>query len=92
MLTRILHNSSKLCTFFDQLNIDMSKPQRQHILDYAAGLAALFALRNPRHSTCRSLVARGLSMRGQPTGAKRDFGPGHCLLPAVGTQAVSLPL
>jgi hypothetical protein len=38
MLTRILHNSPKLCTFFDQLHINMSKPQRQHILNMADAL------------------------------------------------------
>ena len=38
MLTRIVHNSVKLCTFFEQLNIDMSKPQRQHILNMADAL------------------------------------------------------
>ena len=35
MLTRIVHNSPKLCTYFDLLNIDLSKPQRQHILNLA---------------------------------------------------------
>jgi hypothetical protein len=38
MLTRIVHNSPKLCTFFDQLNIHLSKPQRQHILNLADAL------------------------------------------------------
>jgi len=38
MLTRILHNSEKLCTFFDQLNLALSKPQRQHILNLADAL------------------------------------------------------
>ena len=38
MLTHILHNSSRLCTFLDQLNIDMSKPQRQDILNLADAL------------------------------------------------------
>jgi len=38
MLTRIVHNSPKLCTFFDQLNTDLSKPQRQHILNLADAL------------------------------------------------------
>ena len=31
MLTRIVHQSGDLCTFFDQLSIDMSQPQRRHI-------------------------------------------------------------
>jgi len=35
MLTRIVHNSPKLCTYFELLNIDLSKPQRQHILNLA---------------------------------------------------------
>jgi hypothetical protein len=38
MLTRIVHNSPKLCTFIDLLNIHLSKPQRQHILNLADGL------------------------------------------------------
>lgn len=38
MLTRIVHNSSKLCAFIDQLNLDLSKPQRQHILNLADAL------------------------------------------------------
>ncbi len=33
MLTRIVHNSPKLCAFFDSLNYDLSKPQRQHMLN-----------------------------------------------------------
>jgi hypothetical protein len=38
MLTRIVHNSPELCTFFDLLNIHLSKPQRQHILNLADAL------------------------------------------------------
>jgi hypothetical protein len=38
MLTRIVHNSAQLCTFFDQLEIELSKPQRQHILNMADAL------------------------------------------------------
>lgn len=38
MLTHILHNSVKLCTFLDQLHIDLSKPQRQHVLNMANAL------------------------------------------------------
>jgi hypothetical protein len=38
MLTHILHNSPKLCTFLDQLNLDLYKPQRQHILNMADAL------------------------------------------------------
>jgi hypothetical protein len=38
MLTRILHNSPKLCTFFDQLNLNLSQPQRQHFLNLADAL------------------------------------------------------
>jgi len=33
MFTRIVHNSPKICTFFDSLNLDLSKPQRQHMLN-----------------------------------------------------------
>jgi len=40
MLTRIVHNSPKLCTFYDRLNIHLSKPQRQHILNMADALLA----------------------------------------------------
>ena len=35
MLTRIVHNSAQLCTFIDQLALNLSKPQRQHILNLA---------------------------------------------------------
>jgi hypothetical protein len=38
MLTRIVHNSLQLCTFIDQLEIKLSKPQRQHILNMADAL------------------------------------------------------
>jgi hypothetical protein len=38
MLTRIVHNSPQLCAFFDQLNLELSKPQRQHILNMADAL------------------------------------------------------
>jgi hypothetical protein len=38
MLTRIVHNSAKLCTFINQLELNVSKPQRQHILNLADGL------------------------------------------------------
>ncbi len=38
MLTRIVHNSGQLCTFFDQLGLELSKPQRQHILNMADAL------------------------------------------------------
>jgi hypothetical protein len=38
MLTHIVHNSPKLCTFIDLLNIHLSKPQRQHILNLADAL------------------------------------------------------
>jgi len=33
MLTRIVYNSPKVCAFFDSLNLDLSKPQRQHMLN-----------------------------------------------------------
>lgn len=38
MLTRIVHNSVKLCTFIEHLNLHLSKPQRQHILNLADAL------------------------------------------------------
>lgn len=38
MLTRILHNSPKLCTFFDQLNLKLSQPQYQHMLNLSDAL------------------------------------------------------
>ena len=38
MLTRIVHNSPKLCTYFDRLNLNLSKPQRQHMLNLADAL------------------------------------------------------
>jgi hypothetical protein len=38
MLTRILHNSERLCTFFEQLEVELSQPQRRHILNMADAL------------------------------------------------------
>ena len=38
MLTRILHHSDKLCTFLDQLDIELIQPQRCHILNMADAL------------------------------------------------------
>jgi len=38
MLTRILHHSEKLCTFLDQLDIELSQPQRRHMLNMADAL------------------------------------------------------
>ena len=38
MLTRILHNSEKLCIFLDQLDPQLSQPQRRHILNMADAL------------------------------------------------------
>jgi len=38
MLTHILHNSPKLCAYLDQLNLELSKPQRQHIVNMADAL------------------------------------------------------
>jgi len=38
MLTRILHNSEKLCTFVDSLDIQLSQPQHRHILNMADAL------------------------------------------------------
>jgi hypothetical protein len=38
MLTRILHNSLNLCAFLEQLNIELSEPQRRHMLNMADAL------------------------------------------------------
>jgi hypothetical protein len=38
MLTRILDNSEQLCTFIDQLDLKLSQPQRQHIINMADAL------------------------------------------------------
>ncbi len=38
MLTRILHNSPNLGTFVDHLSLDLSQPQRQHLLNMADAL------------------------------------------------------
>src|SRR5262249_15327502 len=38
MFTRILHNSDRLCTFFDPLELQLYRPQRQHILNMADAL------------------------------------------------------
>ena len=38
MLTRILHNSEELCTFLDQLDVQLSRPQHRHILNMADAL------------------------------------------------------
>lgn len=38
MLTRILHNSEKLCTYLDGLEVEFSRPQRRHILNMADAL------------------------------------------------------
>ncbi len=38
MLTRILHNSPKLYRFFDQLGLNLSKPQSRHMLNMADAL------------------------------------------------------
>ncbi|MGB9724697.1 MAG: transposase [Chloroflexia bacterium] len=38
MLTRILHHSDKLCTFLDQLDLELTQPQRRHILNMADAL------------------------------------------------------
>lgn len=38
MLTRILHNSAPLRTFLTELNLNLSAPQRQHILNMADAL------------------------------------------------------
>jgi hypothetical protein len=38
MLTRIMHNSEELCTFLDQLDLELSQPQRRHMLNMADAL------------------------------------------------------
>jgi hypothetical protein len=38
MLTHILHNFKKLCTFLDLLDIELRQSQRRHILNIADGL------------------------------------------------------
>lgn len=38
MLTHILHNSAELCAYLDELNLELSKPQRQHIVNMADAL------------------------------------------------------
>lgn len=38
MLTRIVRNSPQLCGFLDLLPVELSKPQRQHVLNLADGL------------------------------------------------------
>jgi len=38
MLTRILHNNPALCTFVDQLGLDLSVPQLRHVTNIADGL------------------------------------------------------
>ncbi|MFQ5434893.1 MAG: transposase [Anaerolineae bacterium] len=38
MLTRILHNSDQLHSFFNKLGLDLSRPQRQHMLNMADAL------------------------------------------------------
>ncbi|MEE4235941.1 MAG: transposase [Anderseniella sp.] len=38
MLTRIVHNSEKLCTFLDRLDLQLSQPQGRHILNMADAL------------------------------------------------------
>lgn len=38
MLTRILHNSPQLCTFINQLDVKLYRPQHRHILNMADAL------------------------------------------------------
>ncbi len=38
MLTRILHNNPALCTFIEQLNLELSAPQLRHVTNVADGL------------------------------------------------------
>ncbi|HBY93672.1 MAG TPA: hypothetical protein DEP84_06825 [Chloroflexi bacterium] len=38
MLIRIIHNPPHLCPFFEQLNVNLSKPQQRHMLNMADAL------------------------------------------------------
>ena len=38
MLTHILHNSERLCAFIDHLELDLSQPQRRHLLNMVDAL------------------------------------------------------
>jgi hypothetical protein len=38
MLTRIVRNAPQLCAFLDQMPVELSKPQRQHVLNLADAL------------------------------------------------------
>src|SRR5581483_8856885 len=38
VLTRIVRNSPQLCAFLEQVPVELSKPQRQHLLDLADAL------------------------------------------------------
>jgi len=38
MLTRILHNNEELCTFVEQLNLELSAPQLRHVINIADAL------------------------------------------------------
>jgi hypothetical protein len=38
MLTHILHNSEKPCTFLDQFDVQLSRPQHRHILNMTDAL------------------------------------------------------
>jgi len=40
MLTRIVHNSEKLCTFVEQLGLDLSQPQWRHLRNMAGNYSA----------------------------------------------------
>ena len=38
MLTRVFHNSQELFTFVDRLGLELSAPQRRHVVNVADGL------------------------------------------------------
>ena len=61
MLTRILHNSEKLCTFFDQQDIHLSQPQRRHIVNMADGLLVCEDKKTLASQRCASSLARASS-------------------------------
>jgi hypothetical protein len=43
MLTRILHNNRELCTFIENLGLDLSAPQLRHVTNVADGLLVIDA-------------------------------------------------
>ena len=56
MLTHILHNSEQVCAFIDQLDLDLSQPQRRHLLNLVDALLVCESRKRcrPIHPPCRS--------------------------------------